>query len=179
MQHIKNFIKTPPKTPEQLELQKKHNVMFLYSETGKEWYDCQSEFNADTIKLAYDVDGVIRSIASNNDVSTLWPDGLSVVEVANTTANRRANISGDWVFDGKAVKPRVYTLEEQSTRAEAKRAVLLAAAAKVIAPLLDAVELGMATESEIAELAEWKRYRVTLMRVDVNNPVWPEAPHVA
>jgi hypothetical protein len=40
----------------------------------------------------------------------------------------------------------------------------------------DAVDTDMATEQEVAELAEWKKYRVLLMRVDTTNPVWPAPP---
>ena len=101
MINIKNFVPGAPETPEQLELASKHRVLFLFSEDGQEWYESQKKFAADTIKLSYDADGVIRSIS--RDVSALWPAGLSVAEVPDTTANRRADISGRWVFDGENV----------------------------------------------------------------------------
>lgn len=99
--NIKNFTPGAPKTPEQLELANKHRVLFLFSEDGQEWYESQKQFVADTIKFAYDADGVIRSIS--RDISALWPVNMSVAEVANTTANRRADISGRWGFDGTDV----------------------------------------------------------------------------
>ncbi|HIE7558563.1 TPA: tail fiber assembly protein [Citrobacter amalonaticus] len=40
----------------------------------------------------------------------------------------------------------------------------------------DAVDAGIATEEETAALAEWKKYRVLLMRVDTAKPVWPTPP---
>ncbi|HBZ9863988.1 TPA: DUF4376 domain-containing protein [Salmonella enterica subsp. houtenae] len=101
MINIKNFTPGAPETPEQLELANKHRVMFLFSGDGQEWYESQKQFAADTIKFSYDTDGVIRSIS--RDVSALWPSGLSVAEVADTTANRRADISGRWGFDGENV----------------------------------------------------------------------------
>lgn len=101
MQNIKNFTQGSPRTPEQLELANKHRVLFLFSEDGQEWYESQKQFADDTIKFSYDSDGVIRSIS--RDVSALWPVGLSVAEVADTTANRRADISGRWGFDGTDV----------------------------------------------------------------------------
>ncbi|ECG1392260.1 TPA_asm: DUF4376 domain-containing protein [Salmonella enterica subsp. houtenae serovar 45:g,z51:-] len=101
MQNIKNFNQGLPKTPEQLELANKHRVLFLFSEDGQEWYESQKQFAADTIKFAYDSSGVIRSIS--RDVSALWPVDLSVAEVPDTTANRRADISGRWGFDGTAI----------------------------------------------------------------------------
>lgn len=101
MINIKNFTQGEPKTPGQLELANKHRVLFLFSEDGQEWYEAQKQFAADTIKFSYDADGVIRSIS--RDVSALWPVNLSVAEVPDTTANRRADISGRWGFDGTNV----------------------------------------------------------------------------
>ncbi|EDG3239251.1 DUF4376 domain-containing protein [Salmonella enterica subsp. enterica serovar Muenchen] len=101
MINIKNFTPGIPKTPEQLELANKHRVLFLFSEDGQEWYESQKQFAADTIKFTYDADGVIRSIS--RDISALWPVNMSVAEVADTTANRRADISGRWGFDGENV----------------------------------------------------------------------------
>ncbi|EIC0887635.1 DUF4376 domain-containing protein [Salmonella enterica subsp. enterica serovar Mikawasima] len=98
LNNIKNFIPGAPKTPEQLELANKHGALFLFSGDGQEWYESQKQFAPDTIKFAYDADGVIRSIS--RDVSALWPVGLSVAEIPDTTANRRADISGRWGFDG-------------------------------------------------------------------------------
>lgn len=45
----------------------------------------------------------------------------------------------------------------------------------------DAVDAGIATEDETASLAEWKKYRVLLMRVDTSKApdiVWPTPPGV-
>jgi len=50
---------------------------------------------------------------------------------------------------------------------------------RVIAPLQDAVDISIATDAEIARLAEWKRYRVALSRIDINKALdseWPERP---
>lgn len=57
-------------------------------------------------------------------------------------------------------------------------AFLLAEAAKVMAPLQDAVDIGEATPEEEATLVAWKRYRVALNRVDltVAAPTWPTTP---
>lgn len=58
---------------------------------------------------------------------------------------------------------------------------LLGVSALRIAPLQDAVDLGLASEEEKAALLEWKRYRVSLNRIqeqpafpgEVN---WPDPP---
>ncbi|MEQ4659638.1 tail fiber assembly protein [Providencia manganoxydans] len=63
--------------------------------------------------------------------------------------------------------------------AEQQKQSLLAEANNAIAPLQDAVELGMATEDEAAALQEWKKYRVLLNRVDISMAPdidWPEKP---
>ena len=52
----------------------------------------------------------------------------------------------------------------------------MALATVAIAPLQDAVELGIATAEETAALSEWKKYRVLLMRVDTAKPIWPTPP---
>ncbi|EKF65192.1 putative tail fiber assembly protein [Serratia plymuthica A30] len=179
MMNIKGFKIGSPKTPEQLKLSNQHNALFLFSEDGVEWYSSQQSFSADTIKIAYDEKGIIRSIAANKDVSTLWPAGLNVAEVADTTANRRANISGDWVFDGEQIDKRIYTPEEHQEQARVEQRARIAEAAKMIAPLQDAVDLDMVSDAEKARLEGWKRYRVMLNRLDVSAAPainWPSAP---
>lgn len=50
---------------------------------------------------------------------------------------------------------------------------------RTIAPLQDAVDISIATDTEIARLAEWKRYRVALSRIDTNEAPgieWPIRP---
>lgn len=68
------------------------------------------------------------------------------------------------------------TPEEKKSNAEAMRNQLRAAADAEIAWRHDAVDTGIATEEEIANLAEWKKYRVLLMRVDTAAPEWPTPP---
>ncbi|MBF5196626.1 DUF4376 domain-containing protein, partial [Escherichia coli] len=80
-------------------------------EDGRDWYESQSSFKADTLKLVYDSEGIITSISK--DVSMLWPVGQSVVEVEDTEENRKADISGRWKFDGEKV---VDTLTAEKVR---------------------------------------------------------------
>ncbi|ADO10843.1 Tail fiber assembly protein from lambdoid prophage [Pantoea vagans C9-1] len=72
---------------------------------------------------------------------------------------------------------------------EAENAVLIASsrlaaemdeANRAIAPLQDAVDICIATDDEIARLAEWKRYRVELSRIDTSKAPdieWPVKPN--
>lgn len=71
---------------------------------------------------------------------------------------------------------------------DAENAVLIACsrlaaemdeANRTIAPLQDAVDISIATDEEVTRLAEWKRYRVALSRIDTfkaPNIEWPERP---
>ncbi|MDR2241314.1 MAG: tail fiber assembly protein [Providencia alcalifaciens] len=50
---------------------------------------------------------------------------------------------------------------------------------KIIAPLQDALDLGIALESEKLQLSAWKKYRVILNRVDTSTApdiIWPVYP---
>ncbi|KZH19499.1 phage tail protein [Escherichia coli] len=162
------------KTLEQYELTKKHGVIWLYSEDGKNWYEEVKNFQPDTIKIVYDENNII--VAITKDASTLNPDGLSVVELPNITANRRADISGNWKFlDGKVVK-REYTKQELQQQAELQKAALLSEAESVIQPLERAVRLNMATDEERTRLESWERYSVMVSRVDTAKPEWPQKP---
>ncbi|WP_404684509.1 tail fiber assembly protein [Raoultella terrigena] len=56
---------------------------------------------------------------------------------------------------------------------------LMRKANEKIAPLSDAVELGIQTDDEVVQLTEWKKYRVALSRIDTNSApdiAWPEIP---
>lgn len=68
------------------------------------------------------------------------------------------------------------TQEELAAMAEQMKSSLRSTADSEISWRQDAVDTDMATEQEVAELAEWKKYRVLLMRVDTTNPVWPAPP---
>ncbi|EGJ2659174.1 tail fiber assembly protein [Salmonella enterica] len=174
MMHLKNISVGNPKTMAQFQLTKRSGVIWLYSEDGKNWYEEQKNFAADTLKIAYDQNGVIVNIS--RDVSTINPTGLSVVELPNITANRRADISGGWVFDGEKVSKRVYSPEELRQQAESKKAKLLEDAETVITPLVRAVKLGIATDEEQKRLEIWEEYSVLVNRVDTSKPDWPEKP---
>ncbi|WP_089577329.1 DUF4376 domain-containing protein [Escherichia coli] len=95
MNNFKNFTLYTPEKPDVL------GAMYLKSAEGHDWYECQSLFAQDTLKLVYNSDGVITSIS--RDVSMLFPANQSVVEVEDTEANRRADISGRWGFDGERI----------------------------------------------------------------------------
>ena len=68
------------------------------------------------------------------------------------------------------------TYEEKIAAAEAIKLNLKANAYSEIVWRQDAVDAEIATEEETAALADWKKYRVSLLRVDTPKPVWPTPP---
>lgn len=177
MQHLKNLKKYTPDDEDSLFLMNEHGAEFFISDDGRDWYKSQSDFLPDTLKVAYDEAGIIRCIS--NDVSTIYPRDFSIVEVKTTSKNKMADISGEWVFKDGKIQPRQYSQNELIEQAETKKAELLSAAAAAIAPLQDAVDIGMATNEETALLLGWKKYRVQVNRVDTSTAPgieWPEQP---
>ncbi|MBJ8937833.1 tail fiber assembly protein [Citrobacter koseri] len=177
MQHLKNLKKYTPDDEDSLFLMNEHGAEFFISDDWRDWYKSQSDFLPDTLKVAYDEAGIIRCIS--NDVSTIYPRDFSIVEVKATSKNKMADISGEWVFKDGKIQPRQYSQNELIEQAETKKAELLSAAAAAIAPLQDAVDIGMATNEETALLLEWKKYRVQVNRVDTSTAPgieWPEQP---
>ena len=153
------------------------NVQFLKSDSGEDWYQCQKLFAKDTVKIAFDERGIIFSYSE--DISSLWPINLSVAEVPNNIMARQLDISGRWVFDGKKIAKRIYTPEEHQEQARVEQRSRIASAANMIAPLQDAVDLGIANDTEKARLEDWRRHRVMLNRLDVSAAPaidWPPAP---
>ncbi|EHF1206663.1 tail fiber assembly protein, partial [Salmonella enterica subsp. enterica serovar Lubbock] len=163
MMHLKNIVAGNPKTPDQYQLTKKFGVVWLFDEDGKNWYEEQKKFSADSLKIAYDKNNVIVDI--NKDVSAINPDGCSVVELPDITANRRADVSGRWMFNGEQVSKRVYSPEELRKKAEDEKVRRLAEAESAIAPLARAVKLKIATDEEIKRLDAWELYSVMVNRV--------------
>ncbi|MEG3387283.1 tail fiber assembly protein, partial [Salmonella enterica] len=80
-------------------------------------------------------------------------------------------------WDGKAwVKDEAAEKAAQLRQAEETKSRLLQMASGKIAPLQDAVDLGLATDEEKSQLAEWKKYRVLVNRVNTSSPDWPDIP---
>ncbi|HGB1314808.1 TPA: tail fiber assembly protein [Salmonella enterica subsp. enterica serovar Saintpaul] len=83
-------------------------------------------------------------------------------------------------WDGKAwVKDEAAEKAAQLRQVEETKSRLLQMASGKIAPLQDAVELGLATDDEKVQLDEWKKYRVLVNRVDTSTAPkidWPKKP---
>ncbi|MGL9719840.1 tail fiber assembly protein [Symbiopectobacterium sp.] len=152
-----------------------HGVQYFKSEEGQDFYESLNLFTKKH-KLCIEPDtGIIRSMAE--DVSTLYPAGFTVVDVDELPGG--VDISGGWLFDGQKVVPRIPTLGERVAKVKREKAELMQIACIAIAPLQDAVDLDMATETEKSALLAWKKYRVLLNRLDISNASdieWPIPP---
>lgn len=176
MMQLKNIKAGNAKTLEQYELTKRHGVIWLYAEDGQNWYEAQKAFQADTLKIAYDDRGIIRYI--EKDVSSINPEGMSVVELPDTTANRRADILGDWVFqDGKVMK-RPRTDEELRQLAEIQKQILLRQAREEMQCWQTQLALGIISDSDRQRLINWMLYMQQVDATDTSVlPVtFPEQP---
>lgn len=117
------------------------------------------------------VDGDGNEVAIENRFTTEIVQTL--VEITTSTGFP----SEGWTYDGKVfaapVPPKPTFAQKQATRS-----ALMSYATDQIAPLQDAVDLGIATQVETASLAKWKAYRVALNRLDLTvDPVaWPAQP---
>ena len=101
------------------------------------------------------------------------------------TKSPRPTVDHVWRDDAWWIDPeveRAVQLEEIKTALDARVQTETQRANQVITPLLDAVELEIATEEETAQYNAWRRYRVLLSRVptqsgyptDVDFPVAPD-----
>ncbi|HCP1524663.1 TPA: tail fiber assembly protein [Escherichia coli] len=176
MMHLKNIKAGNPKTPEQYQLTKKAGVIWLWSEDGKNWYEEQKNFHTDTIKMAYNSNNIITVISK--DVSTINPNGLSVVEVPDITANRRADISGKWMFKDGVVIKRTYTEEELRQQAENKKQSLLQLVRDKTQLWDSQLRLGIISDENKQKLTEWMLYAQKVESIDTSSlPVtFPEQP---
>ncbi|PHM26090.1 tail fiber assembly protein [Xenorhabdus ehlersii] len=152
-------------------------VAYLMSADNTDWYECQKLFSPATLKIVYDENLVIRSMGY--DVSAFFPIGLSIAEIDPKQVPVGLNINGGWQYRAGKICPRIYTPEEYQQQAVYQKQHLMNIARDKIAPLQDAVDLDMATDAEKLSLAEWRKYRVLLNRVDCSTAPdiqWPEQP---
>lgn len=93
------------------------------------------------------------------------------------TFESRPNAWSVWNGLAWTLDDALFSLEITRRRSEEKREKLLSAGL-MIAPLLDAFSLGIATQEELILLDVWKQYRVELSRVDPadHEAGWPVTP---
>lgn len=113
-----------------------------------------------------------KSTGKEDVVKTLGPLDDSYTLLAPATNHDVWNGS-EWVTDANAAHAAEVAVAVQ------KKNSLRAAADSEISWRQDAIDAGIATEQEISQLAEWRKYRVLLMRVNPDDVVaieWPAVP---
>lgn len=75
-------------------------VLYLKSEDEKDWYEIQSQFAKDTLKVMFDDNGLV--ISCSRDVSLLFPVNYGVLEVESETDD----LLGCYVVNGNIVKEK-------------------------------------------------------------------------
>ncbi|MEB7738442.1 tail fiber assembly protein [Escherichia coli] len=158
MLHLKNITPGNPKTAEQYQMTKQHDVTWLFSEDGRNWYEELKNFAGDTIKVAYAADG--RVVWVGKDVTGLAPRNASVIEVPDITANRRITVPGYWFYrDDKFVFD--YRLKAEDERdARLKQVSILTREREK--DLL----LGLISDEDREKLKAWRIYAKSLQAMD-------------
>ncbi|CAI1613076.1 tail fiber assembly protein [Serratia entomophila] len=113
-----------------------------------------------------------------------WPDDVKPVSVEYWEKYREQSPAGKIRgadTDGLPcwIDAPPLSQQEQVNEASRKKSLLIVQASNAIAPLQDAVELGMATEKEKTQLVAWKTCRVLANRIrpeEAPNIDWPPAP---
>ncbi|END29523.1 caudovirales tail fiber assembly family protein [Escherichia coli P0302308.4] len=126
--------------------------------------------------MAYNQEGVICCI--EKDVSLINPEGMSVVELPNITANRRADISGNWMFKDGVVIKRTYTEEEQRQQAENEKQSLLQLVRDKTQLWDSQLRLGIISDENKQKLTEWMLYAQKVESTDTSSlpVIFPEQP---
>ncbi|HEE0083772.1 TPA: tail fiber assembly protein [Citrobacter youngae] len=134
----------------------------FYSASQNGFYDDNQTLPEDAVEIAESLRTELINAQNAGGVIRPGADGMPVIIP-----------SADYVPE--------LTEEEQRWFAESKKQSLLSEAAERVGPLQDAIDTGMATEEETTALAEWKKYRVLLMRIDTSTAPdieWPKTPEV-
>lgn len=114
----------------------------------------------------------------------LDPNEIYPPEIPWTPIPEGIPVDQGWLYDGENFSeppPKVPDLEELARGAQVLVDSQMAYATMQIGRLQDAVDLGVATEAEIALLAAWRLFRIEIGRVpeQENYPLeiqWPQQP---
>lgn len=188
MQNIKNFTLRDPLPGE--EVVDGVIPLYLVSEDGHDWYECQSLFAEDTVKIMYNKDNVICSVVDSPvaergntyAVGMLFPEGMSVAEVLQKDYPADATLDGTWKFDGQ----KVYQDQQIVTQRIVKKNTALldtykATANAEITSLQTAISLNRAPAGSVEKLTQWQGYlcdlnEMTEADLTLNPAIFPVQP---
>ena len=146
------------------------NYLFFQDEKGRDWYETRENWSA-----AISVNPVGLVCAFEEDVTKMTMiENHTVYEVDPATVPE--DVIGNFSYINSVYHDIRPSLSELAQRVKTD---LLNTANNEIAPLQNAVDLGMATDEEKTRLTAWKKYTVLLNRVDLSKApdiVWPNQP---
>jgi hypothetical protein len=137
---------------------------------------------------AYVYEGVVRQIIqpfisdSGEEVPIDKVYSVEFVDCCVEVTGLDPHPGEGWTFDGNVFAEPAPPPEQTPAQIRAANAIvrdgLLDTASRAIAPLQDALDLGIIETSEQALLTQWKTYRVNVNRVDLAQqaPAWPSPP---
>lgn len=168
---MSKFKPRSPKTEEEKEWAANHNIMFIENEEGECWYALAARMGFGKMVIVYDDSG--RVVAADTDATKLWPVGFHVAEADAPYGFDQSN-PAEWVYDGKELSLYVKTESEVEDGNKRIQQKLLADVTPEIDALKDAQEFGAATDKQVERYNNLRKYRVSLLNVDLLNPEWPE-----
>ncbi|WP_169924734.1 tail fiber assembly protein [Xenorhabdus mauleonii] len=170
MLNIKNFKEYTPENPKFGE-----NVIYLISDDGQDWYECQKKYRDDTLKVEYYTDGTI--VRTSNDVSRLCPYYASVIEIE---FEGELYINQYHVDNGKVVKKDAQKLaQEAQLEANRIKQELMSDGQQRMQTLHSKLLLGRITEEERQRLNQWLDYVDAVEALDTSSAPdipWPKQP---
>ncbi|EFF2181917.1 tail fiber assembly protein, partial [Escherichia coli] len=178
MLHLKNITAGNPKTAEQYQMTKRHSIVWLFSEDGKNWYEEQNNFASDTIKVAYNERG--RVVWVGKDVTGIEPTNVSIIELPDITTNRRITVSGYWFYRNDEF------VFDYKLKAEDERDALLKQVSIMTSEWEKDLLLGLISDEDREKLKAYRIYAKSLQAMDfsaitdkasynaIEWPVYPE-----
>lgn len=191
MKKFENFVLTQPDQEVTAIIGgEKKTVLFLISENGLCWYASQQEFSDDTVKIQYDIDGIIRAVVDKPvpergnvyAASMLWPINASVAEIAIEDYPEGVQLDGTWRFDGLTVYHDADLIAQEALRLNSKKRGRYAAqAALTIATLQAGIDTNRTVDGDSDSLTAWQKYLCDLRamipeQLEQSPALFPTAP---
>ncbi|EHL9094007.1 tail fiber assembly protein [Escherichia coli] len=158
MLHLKNITAGNPKTAEQYQMTKRHSIVWLFSEDGKNWYEEQKNFASDTIKVAYNERG--RVVWIGKDVTGIEPTNVSIIELPDITTNRRITAPGYWFYRNDEF------VFDYKLKAEDERDALLKQVSIMTSEWEKDLLLGLISDEDREKLKAYRIYAKSLQAMD-------------
>ena len=180
MLHLKNITAGNPKTAEQYQMTKRHSIVWLFSEDGKNWYEEQKNFASDTIKVAYNERG--RVVWVGKDVTGIEPTNVSIIELPDITTNRRITTPGYWFYRNDEF------VFDYKLKAEDERDALLKQISIMTSDWEKDLLLELISDEDREKLKAYRIYAKSLQAMDFNiitdktsyNAIeWPVSPEAS